>query len=199
MVGRIFVFLDLAFTTRIAVGTTRGYQTRHDMHGGTARGGVGGRRLRPKPSSCEDSVHGRSGYHRVDAITVRCAIGAGGWRRLAGVMASVRTPELGPAARPVAVPDDLDAPSLHKATGRVELPSHIHWSGPPVTYDMADRADRMRVYEQVLREGTEDDVRFYVDAAELAEVFDELVLPPAVRHAWAQRLQHGHCAAERLA
>lgn len=112
-------------------------------------------------------------------------------------MASVRTPELGPAARPVAVPDDLDAPSLHKATGRVELPSHIRWSGPPVTYDMADRADRMRVYEQVLREGTEDDVRFYVDAAELAEVFDELVLPPAVRRAWAQRMQRGHRAAER--
>ena len=112
-------------------------------------------------------------------------------------MASVRTPELGPAARPVTVPDDLDAPSLRKATGRVELPSHIRWSGPPVTYDMADRADRMRVYEQVLREGTEDDVRFYVDAAELAEVFDELVLPPAVRSAWAQWLQRGHRAAAR--
>lgn len=107
------------------------------------------------------------------------------------VMGNVRTPELGPAARPVAVPDDLGAPSLPKATGQVVLPLHIRWSGPPIVYDMADRADRMRVYEQVLREGTEDDVRFYIDADKLAEVFDELVLPPTVRRAWAQRLRHG--------
>jgi hypothetical protein len=29
---------------------------------------------------------------------------------------------------------------------------------------MNNRGDRARVYEQVLREGTEDDVRFYIDA-----------------------------------
>lgn len=58
-----------------------------------------------------------------------------------------------------------------------------------MTYDMADRADRVRVYEQVLREGTEDDVRFYIDRDELARLFDELVLPPAVRRAWEQRLE----------
>ena len=34
---------------------------------------------------------------------------------------------------------------------------------PSITYDLGQRADRIRVYEQVLREGTEDDVRFYVD------------------------------------
>ena len=62
---------------------------------------------------------------------------------------------------------------------------HIRWSGPPVTYDLANRADRVRVYEQVLREGSEDDVRFYIEADELRELFDELVLPPPVRRAWA--------------
>lgn len=100
-------------------------------------------------------------------------------------MAHTRTHELGPAARPVAVPEDLDGPSLPKATGRIELPLHIRWSGPPITYDLADRADRARVYEQVLREGTEDDVRFYIDADELLELWDELVLPAPVRRAWA--------------
>ncbi|HEU5373322.1 MAG TPA: hypothetical protein VFU51_13110 [Gaiellaceae bacterium] len=61
---------------------------------------------------------------------------------------------------------------------------HIRWSGPPVTYDLDDRGDRVRVYEQVLREGTEDDVRFYVEEDHLLELWDELVLPPAVREAW---------------
>lgn len=104
-------------------------------------------------------------------------------------MASVRTHDLGPAARPVSVPQDLDDPALGKASGRVELPLHIRWSGPPLIYDLDDRADRARVYEQVLREGTEDDVRFYIVLEELADLFDELVLPPAVREAWAERLR----------
>ena len=100
-------------------------------------------------------------------------------------MAHTRSIELGPAARPVAVPDDLADPTVVKATGLVELPLHIRWSGPPMTYDLADRTDRARVYEQVLREGVEDDVRFYVDADQLVNLWDELVLPPSVRKAWA--------------
>ena len=99
-------------------------------------------------------------------------------------MAQTRTHKLGPAARPVAVPADLDDQSLPKASGRIELPLHIRWSGPPLTYDLNDRSDRARVYEQVLREGTADDVRFYVDADRLLELWDELVLPLAVREAW---------------
>jgi hypothetical protein len=100
-------------------------------------------------------------------------------------MATTRTPRLGPAARPVCVPTDLDDGSAAKAQGRVHLPLHIRWSGPPLTYDLDDRADRARVYEQVLREGMEDDVRFYVDGDHLLELWDELVLPPSVREAWA--------------
>lgn len=100
-------------------------------------------------------------------------------------MARTRTPELGPAGRSVAVPADFDDPTLPRAHGRVELPLHIRWSDPPITYDLEDRADRARVYEQVLREGTADDVRIYVDPDQLAELFDELVLPPRVRRAWA--------------
>lgn len=103
-------------------------------------------------------------------------------------MAHTRTARLGPAARPVAVPEDLDDLSLPKASGEVELPPHIRWSGPPITYDLNDRADRARVYEQVLREGTDDDVRYFVHADQLRELFDELVLPPPVRRAWADWL-----------
>lgn len=110
-------------------------------------------------------------------------------------MVHTRTRRLGPAARPVAVPEDLDDPTLRKASGEVELPLHIRWSGPPVTYDLNDRADRARVYEQVLREGTEDDVRYYVGADQLRELFDELVLPPHVRRAWADWLRRHRRAA----
>ena len=99
-------------------------------------------------------------------------------------MAQTRSLELGPAARPVAVPENMDDPSVVKAAGRVELPLHVRWSGPPITYDLADRADRARVYEQVLREGIEDDVRFYVDAEQLRDLWNELVLPRTVRNAW---------------
>ncbi|MDQ3380415.1 MAG: hypothetical protein M3546_08835 [Actinomycetota bacterium] len=104
-------------------------------------------------------------------------------------MAHTRTRRLGPAARPVAVPEDLDDLSLPKASGVVQLPLHIRWSGPPITYDLNERADRVRVYEQVLREGTEDDVRYYIDADRLRELFDELVLPPPVRQAWTDWLR----------
>jgi hypothetical protein len=91
------------------------------------------------------------------------------------------------------VPDDLDDPSLPKAAGQLELPLHIRWSGSPITYDLDDRADRARVYEQVLREGTADDVRFYVRADELLALWDELVLPTAVRDAWADWLRRHRC------
>ena len=104
-------------------------------------------------------------------------------------MARTRGADLGPAARPVAIPADFDDPSLQKASGRVQLPLHIRWSQPTLAYDLDDRADRLRVYEQVLREGTDDDVRFYIDPDQLRELFDDLVLPPPVRRAWADWLE----------
>jgi len=94
-----------------------------------------------------------------------------------------RSRHLGPAARPVAVPDDLEAGP--KAAGVVTLPINVRWSEPERTYDLGDRNDRARVYEQVLREGTADDVRRYVDADLLLELWDDLVLPVPVRQAWA--------------
>ena len=45
------------------------------------------------------------------------------------------------------------------------------------------------MYEQVLREGTTDDVRRYVRASKLVEVWDDLILPAYVRAAWEPWLQ----------
>ena len=52
-------------------------------------------------------------------------------------------------------------------------------------YDLADRRDRARVYEQVLREGTEDDVRRYIVVDDLIDLWDDLVLPRTVSQRWA--------------
>ena len=85
-------------------------------------------------------------------------------------------------------------PSAQARTSRtapchVELSVDIRWSGPPISYDLSDRSDQARVYEQVLREGTEDNVRFYVDPEQLRELFDDLVLPPVVRRRRAEWLR----------
>ena len=110
-------------------------------------------------------------------------------------MARTRSLTLGPAARPVAIPEVFDWEPT--ASGIVTLPFHVRWSDPVLAYDMAVRADRLRVYEQVLREGTEADVRHYVDPNELAELLDELVLPPTVRRTWEEWfLRHDGARAE---
>jgi hypothetical protein len=89
----------------------------------------------------------------------------------------------------VAVPADLDTTVVAKASGKVELPLHIRWTGGRHVYDLRDRADRARVYEPVLREGTEDDVRFYVEPGALVDLWNELVLPTTVRDAWADWIE----------
>lgn len=89
--------------------------------------------------------------------------------------------------RPPAIPDDLDDPSTEKASGVVELPLHVQWSGRR-RYDLADPADRTRVYELVLREGDEDDVRRFVRVDALVELWDDLLLPTHIRDAWQEWL-----------
>ncbi|MGQ0804187.1 MAG: hypothetical protein ACT4PI_10040 [Actinomycetota bacterium] len=63
------------------------------------------------------------------------------------------------------------------------MPATIAWSGQP-DYDLGDRKQLRRVYEQVLREGTADEVRTHLRASTLLEVWDELYLPAHVRQAW---------------
>ena len=83
------------------------------------------------------------------------------------------------------MPEDLAFVTGAPIHGRVEVPLHIRWSEPVVIYDMSDRTDRSRVYQQVRREGTGDDVRRFIDPDDLLDMFDDLVLPPRVRRAWA--------------
>ncbi len=83
-------------------------------------------------------------------------------------MTTTRSSRLGPATRPVAVPEDIADTAVEKAAGIVELPLHVRWSGPPRFYDLAERGDRARVYEQVLREGNTADIRRLNGRSDLA-------------------------------
>ncbi len=110
------------------------------------------------------------------------------WKRLARMRADER-PASAHLTRPVAIPDDVDDPSIEKANGVVELPLRVRWSYPLRAYDLDDPRQLRRVYEQVLREGTDEDVRFFIDVDELVSHWDELVLPPPVRRTWADWLR----------
>jgi len=92
---------------------------------------------------------------------------------------------------PPALPDDVGDSRVEKATGVITLPVRVRWSSRSRPYDLGDRGQRARVYEQVLVEGTADDVRRFVDVDELIALWDELYLPDHVRRAWAAWLvQH---------
>lgn len=90
--------------------------------------------------------------------------------------------------RPPAIPDDVADPVVVKATGLVTLPTRVRWSAPARSYDLDDRRQRARVYEQVLVEGIEQDVREIIDVDEVVALWDELYLPDHVRRAWADWL-----------
>ncbi len=66
----------------------------------------------------------------------------------------------------------------------VELPRHIKWSPPLRPYDLDDPADRLLVYEYVLREGGEEDIRRFIDPDVVLALWEDLVLPRGVRRAW---------------
>jgi hypothetical protein len=87
-------------------------------------------------------------------------------------------------AHPVVVVSDLAESDPPKASGRVRLPLRVRWSDPSMEYDLANPRHIRRVYEQVLREGTAEDVRFYIRPSVLVAIWDDLFLPSHVRDAW---------------
>jgi transcriptional regulator with XRE-family HTH domain len=86
--------------------------------------------------------------------------------------------------RVASIPDRLWRLPLEQAMAAVELPLHLDWSSSDRTVALADRRGRARCYETVIREGTPDDIRTYIDGALLVDLWDDLVLPPDVRRAW---------------
>ncbi|MEU6563541.1 helix-turn-helix domain-containing protein [Nocardia nova] len=86
--------------------------------------------------------------------------------------------------RPIMAPTALARLPLEKALATVELPLHLNWSDRGRRYSLRDRRQRARVYEIVLREGTPADILTYIDGVLLVDIWNELVLPPAIRSAW---------------
>jgi transcriptional regulator with XRE-family HTH domain len=91
---------------------------------------------------------------------------------------------VGDRGRPVMVPDRLPRLPLERAFATVRLPLHLNWSDRGRAFDMRNRRQRVRVYELVLREGGPEDVLTYIDGALLVDMWDDLVIPAAVRAAW---------------
>jgi transcriptional regulator with XRE-family HTH domain len=87
--------------------------------------------------------------------------------------------------KPVWVPNRLPRLDVARALAVVELPLHLNWSAPGRVFDLRARADRARAYEIVLQEGTPVDILAYIDGALLVDLWEDLVVPRAVRSSWA--------------
>jgi transcriptional regulator with XRE-family HTH domain len=91
---------------------------------------------------------------------------------------------LTPRNHVIMVPDRLWRLPLEQAFARVTLPLQLSWSTPGREYLMRNRRRRARVYEIVLREGSEHDLLTYMDGALLIDLWEELVVPSDIRRAW---------------
>lgn len=83
-------------------------------------------------------------------------------------------------------------------SGVIRLPLRLYWSGPDpqmVEWWLDRPSDCRWLYEIVLREGTVDDLRALVDGATLVRVWEELYLPPHIRHAWQPLIDSTRTAA----
>lgn len=86
--------------------------------------------------------------------------------------------------RPYAVASQLwDLPTA-SALAIFETHIHLWWSGPPRTFNLAQRPDRLRAYEIVLREGNPQDITSIIDGTLLCEAWPDLILPDPIRQAW---------------
>ncbi len=87
--------------------------------------------------------------------------------------------------RPYAIPSRLWRLSPAACLRRFDPGPHLWWSGPRRELDLAQRSDRIRAYELVLREGTPSDIEPIVDGVLLCEAWPDLTLPRTLRAAWA--------------
>lgn len=86
--------------------------------------------------------------------------------------------------RTASVPDQLPDLPVREAIRTLDLPLHLDWSHPGQVVDLANRTQRARAYEVVLREGRPVDIESIIDGALLVDLWDELVLPKTLRAAW---------------
>lgn len=115
--------------------------------------------------------------------TAERILAAAGHRLTAAPVLRWQEVEIG-GGRTAAVPDRLPDLPAREALRRREMPLHLDWSRPARTVDLADRRQRARAYEVVLREGRPVDIESIVDGALLVDLWTDLVLPRRLRIAW---------------
>jgi transcriptional regulator with XRE-family HTH domain len=86
--------------------------------------------------------------------------------------------------RPYAIPSRLWRLPIRDALQQFDAGTHLWWSGPPRTFNLAVRSQRHRAYEIVLREGGPDDISTIVDGVLVCDAWPDLVLPSELRAAW---------------
>lgn len=132
---------------------------------------------RPTLSAYE---HGRKAP---TADTLERLLAAAGFRIAAVPLVSWREVSLG-QGRACWVPDRPWRLPVIEAFADVVLPLELNWSTPGRRFVTRDRRQRARLYELLLREGAPADLERWVDGVLLVDVWDDLVLPRAVRDAW---------------
>jgi hypothetical protein len=81
--------------------------------------------------------------------------------------------------------DDLKGP----ATGKVELPLHVAWSGRRV-YDVGEEDQRLVLYALLLAEAQREDLERFLHRESLVSMWPRLrrLLGPHARRDWEQKL-----------
>lgn len=95
-----------------------------------------------------------------------------------------------PRGHPHPVPDRLPRLPLGEAMATLDVPRHLEWSKSGRHVDLADRHQRARFYEVVLREGGRGDILTYIDGALLVDLWPDLVLPRHIRAAWTRVVEN---------
>lgn len=156
---------ELLERVRVGSGLTQGELARR---GGTSR------------TTLSAYEHGRKSP---TVTTFARLLSRAGWELAAQPHVSF-TQQTSAQGKPIWVPDRLPRLDVAQALAAVELPLHLNWSAPGRIFNLRSRADRARVYEIVLQEGTPADILAYVDGALLVDLWEDLVLPRGVRSAW---------------
>jgi hypothetical protein len=117
------------------------------------------------------------------ADTLERLLAAAGFRLDAVPVVAWREQSLG-RGRACWVPDRLWRLSVTDAFAEVVLPVELNWSAPGRRFAMADRRERARLYEVLLREGAPRDFERWVDGALLVEAWTDVVVPRGIRQVW---------------
>ncbi len=101
--------------------------------------------------------------------------------------AAIRTQyQARPGRRVIVITDlaDLRGP----ASGTVQLPLWLYWSGPSPAFDLSDSFMRRWLYQTVLREAARpEDLTSYLNQDILIAIWPDLHLPAGIRQAWQER------------